>query len=618
MPQAGSSDERLSAGKSRLQQQVPEFGPRLDSEARRIDALQRFIRNAVVAASVPDLLALACESVVDLLGCDVSMALSLHAEQNRDRLFHFGLCDFSSDQQRALRSWTDEWVRSQLDCAAVGMDDEPYPALLPDLGLRRKFLVELLVEPSGMPFAVLFACDLEPLPLNFHASFDASAGKIFKTHARMVGELAETLKYRTRIERMDETHIEISKHQLMERRLLKAEKSQRIAKERAERENKAKSLYIAAVCHEIRTPLNGMMAAFQMLRFAGNHIQRQQLADMGESSGKWLLGIIGDSLDISRIEAGKILIMPEVFDLHQVLDELKVRNEGLALHKQIDFGWNITSEVPRWVFLDSVKLRQILANLLGNALKFTESGFVAFTVDVVKAPDGGGFRLRFCVSDSGIGFSREFRRILFQPFSQAAKEDHLPADGVGLGLAITRELVQAMGGKLKVWSRSGVGSRFIMTLPVEPVVLDEASALPLPECAMPRFHGKILLVEDDKVSAELGKMMIEQLGLHVDLANNGGEALAKATAESYDLIFMDCRLPLRCGMDVARELRTSRDGRCGNVPIIALTGNSMDSAADECREAGMNGFIAKPLLFEDLVEKLLIFLPGARVNAKLS
>jgi PAS domain S-box-containing protein len=405
------------------------------------------------------------------------------------------------------------------------------------------------------------------------------------------------------------THIDVTEYKLMERKLLKAEKTQRLGRELAERESRAKSSFLAAVSHEIRTPLNGIMAAFQMLKFTQGQTQRESLVDMGESSAKWMLKIIGESLDITRIESGKMELVTENVDLHEILDELRALTRERASGKEVDFIWKVAPDVPRWVCLDSVKLRQILSNLLGNALKFTHRGFVSLEVSAGKDSGNGKQQVEFAVKDSGIGFSKEFRRVIFQPFAQATKRSESTENGIGLGLVIAKELTRLMKGKLKVQSRLGEGSEFVLSLPIDLVSPPEPARKPASPRAMTKFSGRVLLAEDDSISAALGRMMIERLGLKVDLAADGVQALAKARENRYDLIVMDCWMPLKNGIETTRELRAQPDEWLRQIPIVALTANARQADADECMAAGMNEFMTKPLLFENLIAKLRLFLP---------
>jgi CheY-like chemotaxis protein len=353
------------------------------------------------------------------------------------------------------------------------------------------------------------------------------------------------------------------------------------------------------------------MAAFQMLRFTQGQAQREHLVEMGESSGKWMLKIIGESLDITRIESGKMELVCELVDLRGMLDELRNLTHERASGKDIEFIWKVMPDVPRWVSLDPVKLRQILVNLLENSMKFTQRGFVSLEVTAGRDSGTGRQLIEFAVKDSGVGFSKEFRRIIFQPFAQATKRSESTENGIGLGLVIAKEFTRLMKGKLKVQSRLGEGSEFTLSLPVELAPVPEAAHKAVGAKAMAKFSGRILLAEDDPISAALGKMMIERLGLKVDVAVDGVQTLAKASETAYDLIVMDCWMPLKNGIETTRELRAMPEERLRQVPIVALTANARQADAEECLAAGMNEFMTKPLLFENLIAKLRLFLPEA-------
>ena len=726
MGAGGSADDLLRAENAMLheklaravhwQQQVLALSHRLDQEERRFGAMQEFIQRAIQVDQVGTFAVQVCESIMDLLECGVGMLWCLQCERNSKCLTQVGLGEVSEEKWVALDEWVVGWL-------AAGAKKSP-PVLPAILGLRDDFLTELIVDSTGRPLAVIFACN-DRYQGDFSEGFPNSAGKVFGTFSKQVGVLIESLKRRKTIEeqvqriqiseerlstalvasdvglwdsdlsegrtffseewkqqlgfagaevgdscaecfdrmhpddlehamaawnaciakpgsqykmtfrlrhrngtwrwisstgfnmsspgghvsRVLGTHIDVTEYKLMERKLLKAEKTQRLGREQAERESRAKSSFLAAVSHEIRTPLNGIMAAFQMLRFTQGQAQREHLVEMGESSGKWMLKIIGESLDITRIESGKMELVCEAVDLRGMLDELKSLTRERVSGKDIEFIWNVMPDVPRWVSLDPVKLRQILMNLLGNAMKFTQRGFVSLDVTAGKDAGNGRQVIEFAVKDSGIGFSKEFRQIIFQPFAQATKRSESTENGIGLGLVIAKELTRLMKGKLKVQSRLGVGSEFTLSLPIELAPVPEAARKVVGAKAMAKFSGKILLAEDDPISAALGKMMIERLGLKVDVAVDGVQTLAKASETAYDLIVMDCWMPLKNGIETTRELRAMPNERLRRVPIVALTANARQSDAEECMAAGMNEFMTKPLLFENLIAKLRLFLP---------
>lgn len=420
-------------------------------------------------------------------------------------------------------------------------------------------------------------------------------------------------------QRLIGTHIDVTAFKALETRLIRAERKQRLAREQAERENLAKSSFLAAVSHEIRTPLNGILGIFQMLRMREGMDRHQmvKLLEMGESSGMWMLKIIGESLDIARIEAGKIELNPEVVDLHLLVEELRVLKLKRAADLELEFRFEIAPDVPRWVRVDSGRLRQILVNLLNNAFKFTREGFVSLEVRAGE-PDKSGHRdVHFDVVDSGIGISRSFGRMMFQPFTQAVSRSQSSEHGIGLGLMITKELVGLMGGKIGFSSKRSQGTRFKVVLPLENLPQPNSAADDRdPSKSRKKFEGRVLMVDDDDISGEVTKLILGELGLQVDLARNGLLGLELATERRYDMILMDCWMPVMSGIEATLKLRASPTALSREVPVLALTANARKADADACREAGMNDFITKPLLVDSLVEMLARYLPATPAQGK--
>lgn len=409
--------------------------------------------------------------------------------------------------------------------------------------------------------------------------------------------------------RMVGTHFDVTGFKELERKLRLSERKERLARRQAERESLAKSSFLAALSHEIRTPLNGMMAAFQMLESARDGATRDNLVRMGGRAGQWMLKIIGDSLDIARIEAGKMDLFPEIVELPKLLEDLRSVKEGRPAHPEVEFRWLVRGVTPTRVKVDPVRLRQVVANLVGNALKFTQRGHVEVRLDVEPVPRRRKrLRLRIAVSDTGIGFDREFRKILFQPFTQALRKSQSSESGIGLGLVITKELVDLMGGRIQVSSEPGVGSRFEVLVPLEVVAEPATETTEAAAKALPRFKGRILIVEDDPISGELGKLMLEKLGLTVTWARDGAQAVELATREPFDVVIMDCWMPVMDGLEATRRLRHSPEPRLRELPVIALTANVRQADLHACLEAGMNDFMTKPLFFDQLVGKLRPYL----------
>lgn len=356
----------------------------------------------------------------------------------------------------------------------------------------------------------------------------------------------------------------------------------------AERASQAKSEFLATMGHEIRTPMTGVLGMAELLLQSPLDARQQGYAQSIRQSGDLMLRLINDALDLARIEAGKLSLADAAFDLHEVLAQVERLMQPLAARKQLDLQLRIAPGAPRWVRGDGQRVQQILLNLVGNAVKFTERG--AVELGLAPAPEG----IVLTVRDTGPGLAAEQRERLFQRFEQAG--DALSAGrhgGSGLGLAICQELVAAMGGRIEVDSTPGRGSIFRLDLP-----LPEAEALHLPDHGepMPVKAHTILLVEDDAVVARVICGLLESAGHRVTHVPHGLAALASVRSDQFDLAFLDLDLPGISGFEVARLIRSA-----GNpLPLVALTARS--DAADEARtrKAGMQGFLRKPVRGEEL------------------
>lgn len=365
--------------------------------------------------------------------------------------------------------------------------------------------------------------------------------------------------------------------------------------------------FLAALSHEIRTPLNGMMAAFQMLRETDDHQERERLLNMGEGAGMKLLRLIERSIDLDVLDTGAGVLNPQVIDLREWLDDFEQSIRLLVPWQEIDLRSSVSAVVPGWVLMDSIRLRQILGSMMENALRFTPKEIIFFEIDAGKLLENGKRSIRFSVTDSGVGISGD---IIDESFtSDPTHKSRSSGLLSGLGLVVAKELVALMGGRIEVRASSGIGWESVVEIPLEEV--DKPVAVkPVATAALPQFEGRVLLVEDDEASGALAQLMLERLGLKVDLTTDGGQALEIAAARRYDLIFMDCWMPVAGGIEVTRKLRSSSEMACWKTPIVALTGNATKAEAAECAEAGMNDFMSKPILFGDLIATLHKFLPA--------
>jgi signal transduction histidine kinase/CheY-like chemotaxis protein len=370
-----------------------------------------------------------------------------------------------------------------------------------------------------------------------------------------------------------------------------------VAKEHAESANAAKSEFLARMSHELRTPLNAVIGYAQILKMDGGLTSRQRAGlDNIQAGGEHLLTLIVDILDLARIEAGRIELFPAAVQLKALLGSVSDIVRLRAEEKGLLFNVVIGEGLPTTVVADEKRLRQVLINLLGNATKFTDAGHVTLRVDRLEAPtEAGAMRVRFAVSDSGVGIEPEALPRLFRPFEQAG-EAHRRAAGTGLGLSISRQLVELMGGHLQVHSEPGAGSLFWFELALAPAGEDREPASHTTQPAVPSYGGdrrRILVVDDVQINRSMLCQLLHQLGFETHEAADGVQALAEVQRVEPDIVLMDIRMPGMDGLEATSQLRNAP--RTAGLPVIMVSANAGPEDERSGLAAGAVAFLPKPV-----------------------
>jgi CheY-like chemotaxis protein len=363
--------------------------------------------------------------------------------------------------------------------------------------------------------------------------------------------------------------------------------------------SQAKSEFLANMSHELRTPMNGLLGMLDLVLDGSLNFDQKDQLETAQRCAYALLALLNDILDLSKIEAGKMLLERIPFNIRTVIEDCVKSHAARAAQKQIALQLEVENSTPLNILGDPLRTRQIVANLISNAVKFTDTGSVRVKVSSRKRPEGW-LDLRIEVSDTGTGIPPDKLPTIFEKFTQADGSISRKYGGSGLGLAITRRLAEMHGGSVGVSSELGKGSVFTVTLPCE------SSAATTVAGAAPRQPGRktepsspaaarLLLVEDNLVNQKVVMAILRKKGYHIDVAQDGQEALAclESADPAYDLVLMDVQMPVLDGLEATRQIRLN--GRWKHLPIVAMTAHAMNGDRERCLQAGMSGYISKPV-----------------------
>lgn len=410
-------------------------------------------------------------------------------------------------------------------------------------------------------------------------------------------------------------HVALQRLENANQELLKVNEELHMARDLAIEASNMKSTFVANISHELRTPLSGVISLNELLLESDLTLEQQELAKSVQGCARSLLAIVNDILDLSKMEAGKIVLDIAAFNIISLAEDVCRLLAESAKRKGLILRMSVAGGIPKIVVGDPIRVRQVLLNLIGNAIKFTEEGEVVVNVSSETAETRS--LLSFSITDTGIGIGDEERRFLFQPFSQVDNSNTRKYGGTGLGLSITKRLVDLMSGEIGVDSRKGVGSTFWVRIPFckESAASNsdsEGQLLPTGQRLPADKH--VLVAEDNALIRLIAVKQLRHLGLNVHTVINGRDAVESVRACHYDVILMDCQMPEMDGYEATRAIRAMESGTGMRSIIIAMTASAMAGDREKCLASGMDDYLSKPITIDHLAEKLATWFASTEQN----